>query len=112
MDSNASRRIVSFDQPKLGLSREYLVKNLEDKDVQPYFTFMKETALLMGADSSRVDEELKEALLFEMRLANASAPREERRNKTKLFNHFVIKNLDNNRTGEAITMNLIHFIIF
>ena len=31
---NSIRRILDLDQPQLGLSREYLVKGMKDKDVQ------------------------------------------------------------------------------
>ena len=31
---NSSRRILDLDQPGLGMSREYLIKGFEDKDVQ------------------------------------------------------------------------------
>ena len=31
---NSSRRVLGLDQPGLGMSREYLMKGLEDKDIQ------------------------------------------------------------------------------
>ena len=31
---NSSRRILDLDQPGLGMSREYLIKGLQDEDVQ------------------------------------------------------------------------------
>ena len=31
---NSSRRILDLDQPGLGMSREYLIKGLDDEDVQ------------------------------------------------------------------------------
>ena len=41
---------------------------------------------MLGADPSKAASDLKESLLFEIKLANASLPREERRNASKLYN--------------------------
>jgi len=38
---NSSWRILDLDQPGLGMSREYLMKGLEDADVQAYFTYKR-----------------------------------------------------------------------
>merc|ERR1719336_1677429 len=75
---NSSWRILDLDQPGLGMSREYLMKGLEDADVQAYFTYMKDVALLLGASQEAVDTELLEVIKFEMSIANISLPREER----------------------------------
>ena len=66
---------MSLDQPGLGMSREYLMKGLEDGDVQAYFTYMKDVALLLGASQEAVDTELLEVIMFEMSIANISLPR-------------------------------------
>ena len=72
---------------------------------------MKDAAILLGADKSKAEEELKEVILFQIRLANASAPREERRNQTKLFNYFTLKDLDKNLIGRFLnTAILLHGI--
>ena len=42
--------------------------------------------MLLGANPDRAAAELRESLLFEIRLANASLPREEWRNASKLYN--------------------------
>ena len=52
-DQNSSQKILALDQASLGMSREYLVKGFDDKYVQSYFTFMKESAVLLGAVESR-----------------------------------------------------------
>ena len=41
---------------------------------KPNFLFLQ-IAVLLGADPSRAAQELKESLLFEIKLANASLPR-------------------------------------
>jgi neprilysin len=56
------------------LSREYLVKGFDDKDVQYYYRFMVDTAVLLGADRAIAEKEMKESLLFEIDLANILVP--------------------------------------
>jgi predicted metalloendopeptidase len=86
-DRNSSWRAVFLDQPGLGLSREYLVKGFNDEDVQHYLTYMVKTALLMGAtDEEEARQQMSDVLRLEIQLAEASAPREERRNASLLYN--------------------------
>ena len=47
---------------------------------------MVQTAVLLGADEQTAKDELKESLLFEISLAELTAPAEERRNATALYN--------------------------
>lgn len=42
-------------------------------------------AVLLGADPAKAEEELRASLEFEIKLANASLPREERRNATAMY---------------------------
>ena len=51
------------------------MKGLEDKDVQAYFDYMKDVALLLGAEKSSVDTEMLEVIKFEIQIANISLPR-------------------------------------
>ena len=88
---NSQKRILEFDQPSLGLSREYLIKGYNDKDVQAYYNYMVQTAIFLGADENVAKEEMKEALEFELKLAEISLPREKRRNKTALYNPMTLK---------------------
>ena len=43
---NSSRRILDLDQPGLGMSREYLIKGLQDEDVQVGIINQKDMILL------------------------------------------------------------------
>eukprot|EP00092_Neocalanus_flemingeri_P028315 GFUD01030752.1.p1 GENE.GFUD01030752.1~~GFUD01030752.1.p1 ORF type:complete len:774 (+),score=182.51 GFUD01030752.1:202-2523(+) len=88
---NSEKRILEIDQPELGLSREYLIKGIDDKDVQAYYNYMVQTAVFMGADEKVAKVEMKEALELELKLAEMSLPREERRNITALYNPMTIK---------------------
>ena len=70
---NSSKRSIIVDQPRLGLNRAFLVKGQEEPFVQHYFSYMKSVAELMGApQNDKTEKELKEALLFEIELANIS----------------------------------------
>eukprot|EP00091_Calanus_sinicus_P012007 TRINITY_DN2709_c0_g1_i2.p1 TRINITY_DN2709_c0_g1~~TRINITY_DN2709_c0_g1_i2.p1 ORF type:complete len:440 (-),score=137.37 TRINITY_DN2709_c0_g1_i2:278-1564(-) len=84
------KRILEIDQPGLGLSREYLIKGFNDKDVQAYYNYMVQTAVFMGAEEEVAKVEMKEALELELKLAEMSLPREERRNKTALYNPMTL----------------------
>ena len=92
-DKNSSWNVIGFDQASLGLSREYLIKGFEDKDVQHYYKFMVDTAVLLGAEREFAKSELKESLLFEISLANVNAPKEERRNASNLYNPTILKDV-------------------
>ncbi|XP_026683285.1 neprilysin-2-like [Diaphorina citri] len=90
---NNSERIIDLDQATLGLSREYLVKGINEKLVNAYYRYMIDIAVLLGADKDVATEELKESLEFEIKLANISLPLEQRRNATKLYNPMSLDEL-------------------
>ena len=90
---NSTWRVIDIDQASLGLSREYLVKGLEEDRVTSYFNYMVNVAVLLGADRAKAEEQLKQSLLFEIELAKASQARENRRNSTRLYNPMTIAEL-------------------
>jgi len=90
---NSTWRTIYIDQPGLGVSREYLIKGLEEEDVRHYFNYMQKVAIMFGADPVRAANELKESLEFEVKLAKASLPREERRNATALYHPMSLDEL-------------------
>lgn len=59
-----------MDQSALGLSREYLIKGLDDKIVRAYYNYMVDIAVIYGAERERAETELMESLEFEIALAN------------------------------------------
>ena len=67
-----------------------MIKGFEDKDVQAYYNYMINIAVLLGADKERAKEEMKEALMLELKLSEFSLPREKRRNKTALYNPMTL----------------------
>lgn len=54
------------------MEREYLVNGLYDEQVMDYFDSMIESAVVLGANMNTAEEELIDALDFEMKLANVS----------------------------------------
>lgn len=59
-----------FDEPSLGLSREFLLQGLGNDVVRAYFEYMVDMAEMFGADPAEAREELTEVLEFETNLAN------------------------------------------
>ena len=90
---NSTWRTITFDQPSLSLDRTFLLDGLKNEIVQHYFSLMKKTAILFGAEPVRADEELKKVLNFEIKLANASVPSEQRRNTFKLYRPMTLADL-------------------
>jgi predicted metalloendopeptidase len=90
---NSTRRIIDIDQASLGLSREYLIKGINNSIVQAYYSYQVDMAVLYGAERSRAEKEMRESLDFEFALANISLPSEKRRNATALYNPMTIKEL-------------------
>ena len=88
---NISWRVIELDQPSLGMSREYLIKGFDDKDVQHYYTYMVDAAKLFGADDATAKKEMKDALLFEIAIAEASTARELRRDPNSKYNPTTVK---------------------
>ena len=102
---------MDLDQPGLGMTREYLMKGIEDGDIKAYLTYIKDIALLLGGDPQIVEKEMEEILIFEIDIANITLPRysrdhvdfykckmiifsrEERRDANKLYNPMTINNL-------------------
>lgn len=53
----------------MGLSREYLIKKLDEPFVQAYHNYQVELAVLFGAERARAESEMKDVLDFEIELA-------------------------------------------
>lgn len=67
---NSTKRIIDVDQTSLGMSREYLIKGINDTVVQAYFSYMVDMAVLYGAEKTKAQSEMRESLEFEFALAN------------------------------------------
>ena len=54
---------------------------------------MIDSSVLLGAEKDKAEQEMKEALNFEMKLASMSLKKEEERNQTLTYNPFSLKEL-------------------
>merc|ERR1712038_1936607 len=63
----------------------------DDKDVKAYLQYMVDSAVFLGANREVALTEMKDALDLELKIAKMTLPREERRNKTALYNTMTIK---------------------
>jgi len=75
----SDKRIIVIDQPSFGLEQEFLVKGFEEKTVQSYLNFLIENAVLLGAQRERAEQELREVVEFEIKLAKISLSSAKRR---------------------------------
>merc|ERR1712158_279619 len=89
----SSWRVIDIDQASLGQAQTYLVKGLSDRTVAAYYKYMVNVAVLMGAERSVAERELKDSIEFEMELARASTPREMRRDSNRMYNPMMIRDL-------------------
>lgn len=64
--------VFQIDQTLLELERGFLAKGFNEKIVQSYFKYMVDNAVVFGANKERAEQELKESLEFEMKLAKVS----------------------------------------
>ena len=92
---DATKRILKIDQPDLGISREYLMEGKDAKSVKAYLNYMVDIAVLLGADGAQAEKDMAAVLDLELQVAEISLPKEERRNKTALYNLIPVKDLSN-----------------
>lgn len=57
----------------LGLSSERLIKGFDNDIVKAYYKYMVDMAAMFGANRTRAEQELKESLEFEIKLAKVSS---------------------------------------
>lgn len=72
---NRTKKFIAnkqFDEPTLGLSREFILRGLNDSVVQAYYDYMVDTAVIFGADREIAKKDSLDVLEFETKLANVS----------------------------------------
>ncbi|XP_055352436.1 membrane metallo-endopeptidase-like 1 isoform X2 [Paramacrobiotus metropolitanus] len=93
---NTTRQIIYIDQPGVGMpSTEYMLRGEDDRYVKAYYTFMVETAVLLGADRSVAERDFSDVLHFEIAIAQTKTPREQRRDATRQYNKMSLHALQN-----------------
>ncbi|GLV37796.1 Neprilysin 2 [Carabus blaptoides fortunei] len=90
---NSSQTVLFINQPLLGLKKEYLSKGLSNTIVKAYYKYMVNLAVILGGKRDYASKQLKQSLLFEMRLAKICLPKEQLRNFTELYNPITIREL-------------------
>jgi len=108
-NKNSSRRIIRIDQASLGLSREYLINEMEEPFVQAYHAYQIDLAHLFGADSLVAATQMRQALDFEIALARISLSREDRRDAEKLYNPMTVQQLQANASYSYIDHNWLAY---
>ena len=88
---NTKRKVLTLDELWLGLSRDYLVKGLQDRDVQDYYNQMVSMAVLLGAEEDTAKQEMEEALKVEIQMAELMHSQEDRLNITDLYRTMTLK---------------------
>lgn len=89
---NSTTSKVQISEPSLTLRREYFAKGLNNTIVMEYYKYMVDVAVILGANKSFAEKEMKDALLFEMALSNITTPREEiRADLKKFYNATTVK---------------------
>lgn len=61
--------VQQLDQTDFGLAQPFLLKGIDNKVVSAYNSFQIDMAVLYGADQKRAEEDMKDALDFEIKLA-------------------------------------------
>ena len=88
---NTKRKVLTLDELWLGLSRDYLVKGLQDRDVQDYYNQMVSMAVLLGAEEDTAKQEMEEALKVEIQMAELMLSQEDTLNITDLYRTMALK---------------------
>lgn len=68
------------------MSREFLLRGINDSVVQAYYEYMVDMAVIFGANITRAKEELLDVLEFESSLANVC---KKNKNKKEYF-YFIL----------------------
>ncbi|CAD5231734.1 unnamed protein product [Bursaphelenchus xylophilus] len=91
---NSSETIIELDQPKFGLgSRWPYLEGLNNPTIKNYTHLITETAVLLGAEISRAEKEMKEIVDLECKLALISSDDADRGDPDRGNNPYTIKHL-------------------
>lgn len=81
---NSNQNIIQFDQTTLGLpTREYFLKQVNEKYLNSYRTFMTKIIKLLGAEDA--EDRADELIEFETQLAKITSAQEDRTNISVLY---------------------------
>lgn len=83
-----------IDQTDFGLNIEYLLKGIDDPIVQAYLSYQVDVAVMFGADRKHAEQQMADALAFEIELAKISLTNDKRRDAEAFYNPITIKDLN------------------
>lgn len=94
-DKNSSRHIIQIDQGGLTLPTRdnYLNKTAHEKVLTAYLDYMTRVCVLLGASEETANLQMSDVIEFETRLAEITAPADERRDEEVLYNQMKISEL-------------------
>lgn len=89
---NSNHNIIQFDQTTLGLpTREYFLKQVNEKYLDSYRNFMIKVISLLGAEDA--DDRADEIIEFETQLAKITSSQEDRTNISVLYQKLTLNEL-------------------
>lgn len=89
---NASINVLQIREAALGLPGEIMSQGLENKQVQVYFRFMSESAIVLGASKVQTEQELMKSLEFEIALSKIRLLTKDKQNLNQSYNPVTLKN--------------------
>ena len=90
---DSRNRVISLDQPSLGLAREQLMQGRDHPTIRAAAKYMIDIARMLGADQRTVREEVDKVMDFHIKLASITQTREERRDTSLLYNPMTISEI-------------------
>jgi len=93
-DKHSEDNVIQIDQPTLGLpSRDYYLHPESQRDLQVYFEYMTDVAVILGANRSDAESQLWDVVEFEIKLANISVPEVHRIDTGAIYTKTKIEQL-------------------
>nr|CAI5828593.1 unnamed protein product [Callosobruchus analis] len=93
-EKNSSTNIVQIFGVPLGLpSRDYYIKMSSKNHLDAYYKYMTNIAILFGANATTAGKELLEVIEFEKKLAKASSPKQDQRDRSKAYHKMALTEL-------------------
>ncbi|ESO95683.1 hypothetical protein LOTGIDRAFT_188395 [Lottia gigantea] len=93
-DKNSSRYVIVLDEGSLGLpSKDYYLRDREDKYLSVYEQLARDLARMFGAESRQAASQTREMIDLEIKLANITTDMASRRDRNKMYNRMSVTEL-------------------
>ncbi|XP_052252371.1 neprilysin-4-like isoform X2 [Dreissena polymorpha] len=98
-DMNSTQHIISFSQQEFGMpSREYYLQSRYRTLLEAYITLARDIAIVFGANTLTAEREIRDAVDFEIAIANISLTQEEMRDTYATYNRLTLDKMAVNFT--------------